>query len=244
MPGFFGFANAGGSFTSDWLMSSPLNGCLVALSLLASPTLFGQATPAPQAVSPDRAVVVKDVKFAQTRMNGMATNPWNRVEVVVDPRSNPDPKSLNKRWVDKVKVTATLVFKIAGKPAEEWNYYRATATVLTLEVNSPRSVFFYLPGDVVKRDNLRKDPDHFFVELEVAGTQQALFDARGALVADQKNALSKSLLTKANFDGAKGFADRGSMVNAGILRPQYLVDIVEDVARFSPEFVREDFPSR
>ena len=227
-------------------MSSPLIGCLAALSLLAAPCLRGQVAPAtaPGAVPPDRAVVVKDVKFAQTRLNGMATNPWNRVEVVVDPKANPDPKALNKRWVDKVKVTTTLIFKIAGKPAEEWNYYRATATVLTLEVNSPRSVFFYLPGDVVKRDNLRKDPDHYFVELEVAGTQQALFDARGALVADQKNAVSKSLVSKADFEGAKGFADRGSMANAGILRPQYLVDIVEDVARFSPEFVREDVPSR
>jgi hypothetical protein len=224
-------------------MSSPLQGCLAALLLLVAPSLLGQVAPANPAAA-DRAVVVKDVKFAQTKLNGMATNSWNRVEVVVDPKSNPDPKSLNKRWVDKVKVTTTLVFKIAGKPAEEWNYYRATATVLTLEVNSPRSVFFYLPGDVVKRDNLRKDPDHFFVELEVAGTQQALFDQRGALVAEQRNALSKSLVSKADFEGAKGFADRGSMTNAGILRPQYLVDVVEDVARFSPEFVREDVPAR
>lgn len=227
-------------------MSSPLIGCLAALSLLAAPSLLGQAAPtsAPGAVPADRSVVVKDVKFAQTRMNGMATNPWNRVEVVVDPKANPDPKALNKRWVDKVKVTATLVFKITGKPAEEWNYYRSTATVLTLEVNSPRSVFFYLPGDVVKRDNLRKDPDHFFVEVEVAGTQQTLFDARGTLVGEQKNAVSRTLANKPDFEGAKGFADRGSMLNAGILRPQYLVDIVEDVARFSPEFVREDVPSR
>jgi hypothetical protein len=228
-------------------MSSPLLGCLAALSLLASPALLGQAAPGPAnpgATPPDRAVVIKDVKFAQTRLNGMATNPWNRVEVVVDPKSNPDPKALNRRWVDKVKVTATLVYKIAGKPAEEWNYYRATATVLTLEVNSARSVFFYLPGDVVKRDNLRKDPDHYFVEVEVAGTQQTLFDARGTLVQEQRNAVSRTLANKPDFEGAKGFADRGSMLNAGILRPQYLVDIVEDVARFSPEFVREDFPSR
>jgi hypothetical protein len=217
---------------------------MVALSLTVTSSLLGQAAPAAAPSTPDRAVVVKDVKFAQTRMNGMATNPWNRVEVVVDPKSNSDPKATNKRWVDKVKVTATLVYKIPNRPAEEWNYYRSTATVLTLEVNSPRSVFFYLPGDVVKRDNLRKDPDHYFVELEVAGTQQAIFDARGALVNEQRNAVSRSLVTKADFEGAKGFADRGSMLNAGILRPQYLVDIVEDVARFSPEFVREDFPSR
>jgi hypothetical protein len=219
---------------------------LAALSLLAVPCLHGQsaAPAAPGSTPADRAVVVKDVKFAQTRMNGMATNPWNRVEVVVDPKANPDPKGLNKRWVDKVKVTTTLIFKIPGKPAEEWNYYRASATVLTMEVNSPRSVFFYLPGDVVKRDNLRKDPDHYFVELEVAGNQQILFDARGTLVNEQRNAVSRTLANKPDFEGAKGFADRGSMANAGILRPQYLVGIVEDVARFSPEFVREDLSSR
>lgn len=220
-------------------------GLLVPLSRGQQPA--GGKDAAAAAGQADRAVLVKDVRFTQTRMNGMSVNPWNRVEVVLDARSNPDPKALNKRWVDRVRVTATLGFnnKNSPKNLEEWSFYRASATVLTLEVNSTRSVFFYLPADIVKRDSLRKDPDVYFVELEVAGTPQALFDARGAFVAEQKAAVSKLLAEKPAFENVKGFADRGCLANAGFLRPHYLVDNLEqDVARFSPEFVREDLSSR
>lgn len=231
-------------------MSLLLRTCLAAVALgLFAPGLFAQQQPAagPTVVAPERAVLVKDVRFSQTRMNGMSVNPWNRVELVLDARSNPDPKALNKRWVDRIKVTVTLGFdnKNGKKNLEEWSFYRASATVLTMEVNSARSVFFYLPGDIVKRDGLRKDPDVFFIELEVAGTPQILFDAKGLFVADQKASVSKLLADKAAFYYVKGFADRGCLTNGGFLRPHYLVDNLEaDVARFSPEFVREDLTSR
>lgn len=225
---------------------SSLSVCLAAVvCLFSAPMLSAQgAAPAgPAAPTAEHAVVVKDVKFAQAKFSGPYA--WNRVEVVVDPRANPDPKAPNKRWLDKVKVTLTIGYKgEKSKTAEDWNYYRASATILTLELNSPRSVFFYLPGDVVKRDMLRKDPDVYYVDLEVAGTAQAVFDAKGILIADQKASVSKELLKKADYDGCKGFADRGVLNTAGILRPQYLVGFYDKLWDFSPEFVREDAASR
>lgn len=225
--------------------------CLAAVVFLlaSSDAAMAQATPAGSGGAAaggnaaEHAVSVKDVKFQQAKFSG--PNSWNRIEVVVDPKANPDPKASNKRWVDKVKVTVTIGYKgEKSKSAEDWNYYRASATVLTLEVNSPRSIFFYLPGDVVKRDMLRKDPDVYYVELEVAGTTQAIFDAKGQLIADHKGAVSKELYKKADFDGCKGFADRGVLNTAGILRPQYLVGFYDKEWQFSPEFVREDASSR
>ena len=225
--------------------------CLAAVvSLLSVPTLTAQSTApagsgsASGSASAEHCVAVKDVKFAQAKFNGPYA--WNRVEVVVDPRGlNPDPKAANKRWIDKVKVTLTIGYKgEKSKSAEDWNYYRASVTILTLEQNNARSVFFYLPGDVVKRDMLRKDPDVYYVDLEVGGTTQAVFDARGALIAEQKAAVSKELLKKADYDGCKGFADRGVLNTAGVLRPQYLVGFYDDLWKFSPEFVREDAGSR
>lgn len=223
--------------------------CLAAVvSLLSAPILSAQATsPAASgtaAGSPEHCVAVKDVKFAQAKFNGPYA--WNRVEVVVDPRGlNPDAKAPNKRWIDKVKVTLTIGYKgEKSKTAEDWNYYRASATILTLEQNNARSVFFYLPGDVVKRDMLRKDPDVYYVDLEVAGTTQAVFDARGILLAEQKAAVSKELVKKADYDGCKGFADRGVLNTTGVLRPQYLVGFYDDLWKFSPEFFREDAASR
>lgn len=225
---------------------SPLPVCLAAVACaLVAPTLSAQVAPpaAPGSPTAEHCVAVKEVKFVQAKFSGPYA--WNRVEVVVDPRANPDPKAPNKRWIDKVKVTVTIGYKgEKSKTAEDWNYYRASATILTIEQNAPRSVFFYLPGDVVKRDMLRKEPDVYYVDVEVAGTAQAVFDARGALLADQKAAVSKELLKKADYDGCKGFADRGVLNTAGILRPQYLVGFYDKEWQFSPEFVREDAASR
>lgn len=221
--------------------------CLAAVAcFLSMPAdLSAQATPAAVAgAGAEHCVSVKEVKFTQSKFSG--PNAWNRAEVVVDPRGlNPDPKAPNKRWIDKVKVTLTIGYKgEKSKTAEDWYYYRASVTVLTLEQNSPRSIFFYLPGDVVKRDMLRKDPDVYYVDVEVAGTAQAVFDAKGQLIADQRAAVSKELLKKADYEGCKGFADRGVLNTTGILRPQYLVGFWDKEWQFSPEFVREDAASR
>ena len=215
--------------------------------LLAAPTQVlaeGAAGGTAAAPTAEHCVSVKDVKFMQAKFSGPYA--WNRIEVAVDPKGlNPDPKAPNKRWIDKVKVTLTIGYKgEKSKSGEDWNYYRASVTILTLEQNAPRSVFFYLPGDIVKRDMLRKDPDVYYVDIEVAGTAQAVFDAKGALIPDQKAAVSKELLKKADYDGCKGFADRGVLNTAGILRPQYMVGFYDKEWQFSPEFVREDAASR
>lgn len=192
------------------------------------------------------SVSVRDVKFLQTKLNNQV-NPWNRMQVELQANFNPDPKAMNKRWVDKIKVTVTQIYKTASKDPKDWNYYRASATILTMEVNQPRSVVFYLPGDIVKRDVLRKEPDWYYVQLEVGGAEEPMFDAKGFVLPDHANAVHKSLSKKTDFDNAKDAADRGVGNSPGILRPQYLVNfLIPDVAVVppSPEFIREDVPTR
>jgi len=139
----------------------------------------------------------------------------------------------------------TQVYKTASKKPEDWNYYRASATVLTIEANQPRSVLFYLPGDIVKRDMLPKEPDYYFVQLEVAGNEAPIFDARGVLIPAQVRAVHKDIATKVAFDAAKDAADRGVVNTPGILRPQYLVAYFDNpIVPSSPEFIREDVPTR
>jgi len=209
------------------------------------PVAFAQNAPAAQGAKSDKsAVVVRDVKFAQTKLGGQL-NAWNRMQVELMAGDNPDPKALNKKWVDKVKVTVTQVYKTASKKPEDWNYYRASATVLTIEANQPRSVLFYLPGDIVKRDVLHKEPDYYFVQVEVAGNETPIFDPKGTLIAAQARAVHKDIATKAAFDAAKDAADRGVVNTPGILRPQYLISYQDNpVVPASPEFIREDVPSR
>ena len=189
-------------------------------------------------------VIVRDVKFLQVSLGGQV-NKWNRMQVEVEAKNNPDPKALNKKWLDKVKVTLTQIFKTNSAKPEDWIYYRSTVTILTLEINQPRSVLFYLPGDIVKRDRLNKEPDFYYIELEAAGTEEPLFDAKGSLISEQQKAVHREIAQKAKFDLAKDAADRGVSSNSGILRPQYLI-LYPDMPAVppSPEFIREDTPAR
>jgi hypothetical protein len=239
--------------------------CALLLAMVSLSSLsFGQTAPAAGAAagaSGKSAVFVRNVTFQQTKLGGQV-NPWNRMQVEIQANSaaatggaaaaKADPKGEgestktgNKKWVDKVKVTVTQIYKTTSAKPEDWNYYRSSATVLTIEVNQPRSVLFYLPGDIVKRDNLKKEPDYYYVQIEVAGNEEPTFDARGVVLADQKMALHKDLQTKAKFDPAKDAADRGVVATPGILRPQYLVLYPDSqVVPPSPEFIREDVPTR
>lgn len=205
------------------------------------------------------AVNVRSVHFDPVKLGGQQ-NPWIRAQVELHANHNPEAKvtaeaeagpkkPINKNWVDKIKVTVTLIFKPIGTTtAEEFAYYRSTATVLTMEVNTDRSVYFYLPGDIIKRDRLKMQPDYYYVQVEVGGTEQPLFSENGRPVADMGNALHKFFLDKKNFDLARPQADRAVSSTSGMLRPHYLVPAAfyDSLPQGSPqpEFIREDVGSR
>jgi hypothetical protein len=199
-------------------------------------------------------VNVRSVHFDPVKIGGQK-NEWIRMQVELQANFNPETKvaaeekagkrAANNKWVDKVKVTVTQIFKpLTAKDATEFSYYRASATVLTLEVGSPRSVYFYLPGDIVKRDRLKMQPDFFYVQLDVGGTEVPLFNEAGRLSPDMLAAVHKQISTKKEFDGARDLADRGVTANAGMLRPQFMVPyaIFDTLPQGSPspEFIRED----
>ena len=221
--------------------------------------VFAQATKAEGGAAASKSpVVVRSVHFDPVKIGGQK-HEWIRMQVELQANFNPETKTAtedkatkkaaNKQWVDKVKVTVTQIFKpLAAKEASEFSYYRSTATVLTMEVNSPRSVYFYLPGDIVKRDRLKMQPDYYYVQLEVGGTEVPLYTEAGRLSPDMQAAVHKQFANKQAFDGARDLADRGVSANAGMLRPQYLVPyaIFDTVPQGSPapEFLREDTAAR
>ena len=198
---------------------------------------------------------VRSVHFDPVKLGGQQSQ-WIRTQVELHANFNPEAKAapdteagpkkpINKTWVDKVKVTLTLIFKPIGTTtAAEFSYYRSTATVLTMEVNTDRSVYFYLPGDIVKRDRLKMQPDYYYVQLEVGGAEQPLFTEAGRPVADMTNSLHKQFLDKKIFDNARSEADRAVNSNTGMLKPHFLVpaaffDILPQGSP-QPEFIREE----
>jgi len=201
------------------------------------------------------AVHVRSIHFDPVKLGGQQ-NPWIRTQVELHANFNPEvratpeadagpKKPVNKNWVDKVKVTLTLIFKPIGTTtAAEFAYYRSNVTVLTMEINTDRSVYFYLPGDIIKRDRLKMQPDYYYVQVEVGGSEQPLFNEAGRPVADMANALHKQFLDKKIFDGARSEADRAVNANAGMLRPHFLVPsaFFDNLPQGSPqpEFIREE----
>ena len=119
---------------------------LIAFCLSVS-GLLAQAGKA-DATSGKSAVNVRSIHFDPVKLGGQQ-NPWIRTQVELHANFNPaavaaageteagPKKPINKTWVDKVKVTLTLIFKPIGTTtAAEFAYYRSSATVLTMEVNT------------------------------------------------------------------------------------------------------------
>lgn len=246
---------AGGRFSLPMPQATAVFASLMALFFSFAP-LAAQVAKAEAGKS---AVVVRSVHFDPTKLGGQQ-NPWIRTQVELRANFNPETKvaaepdaagkkPANKQWVDKIKVTLTQIFKpIGATAAADFAYYRSSATVLTMEVNTDRSVYFYLPGDVVKRDRLKAQPDYYFVQVEVGGQELPLFTETGRPVPDMQAAVHKMFLDKKAFDDARSLADRAVGANSGLLRPQYLVpySTYDNLPQGSPspEFIREDVSSR
>ena len=128
---------------------------------------------------------------------------------------------------------------------ENWRYYKASTTVLALEANSPKSVYFYIPGDIVKRDDISNPrPDVAYVTLEVDGQEIPVMSDKGDLPAGSFGVLFGSTLgkpDKVKLDKVREVADRATRDTAGVMRPQNLISsFVDPDWKSSPEFVRED----
>ena len=246
---------AGGRFSLPMPQATAVFASLMALFFSFAP-LAAQVAKAEAGKS---AVVVRSVHFDPTKLGGQQ-NPWIRTQVELRANFNPETKvaaepdaagkkPANKQWVDKIKVTLTQIFKpIGATAAADFAYYRSSATVLTMEVNTDRSVYFYLPGDVVKRDRLKAQPDYYFVQVEVGGQELPLFTETGRPVPDMLTAVHKMFHDKKTYDEARSVADRAVGANSGLLRPQYLVpySTYDNLPQGSPspEFIREDVSSR
>lgn len=150
------------------------------------------------------------------------------------------------RLKDKATDAAAFAKARDAKLIENWRFFKATATVLTLEANTPRSVFFYIPGDVVKRDDIfNPKPDVAYVSLEVDGKEVSPFGENGGLYPASFGVLFNNSLgkvSKPTFDKVKEIADRSTRDTDGVMRPQNIITgfIDADWAKFSPEFVREE----
>jgi hypothetical protein len=132
-----------------------------------------------------------------------------------------------------VGVALTLGWELPATPngARRTDYYRAEAECVALETGRA-SVRFYLPPELVKRDQLRGTPRLWSVDFSVSGRPVP------STKASQAAALVDSAARRA-FQGAAAVA---APANAGLLLPQYLTPFAAEYPRATPSFVRRETP--
>jgi hypothetical protein len=173
-------------------------------------------------------VEVTTVNFTNLRAPTGSSGTWLETDITLIVRPTPGSPG---QMVSRVKVAVLLGFELPAPAGGERRveHYRAEAECVALEPGRA-NVRFYLPPELVKRDQLRSDPKFWGIELAVGG--RPVPAARGAY--------ATSLSTP---EQRRNFLTKGSasaVANDGILQPQFLTPFVDEYPRATPSFVRRD----
>lgn len=179
-------------------------------------------------------VEVTTVRFANVRApanlasGGGSAGAWLEADVALNVR--PPPGSPGQ-MVSRVRVSLLVAFELpaAAKGDRRLEHYRAEAECVALEAGRA-DVRFYLPPELVKRDQLHGDPKYWGVEIAVAA--KALTAGRAAYST-----------TLGSAEQRKNFQTRGSQAaaaNDGVLQPQFLTPFANEYPRATPTFVRRE----
>lgn len=195
---------------------------MMAVSVLAPVAARAQATPPPP-------VEVIDVKF--NTVSGGSAGSWYEIEVQVQPR--PGIGTDNRRFLDRVKVTLNLgIFSVKAPSGSKIpdTYYRASAEAVALEATGSRSFFrFYLPPEIVKRDQLSGPQRFYLVELAVGGT---------ALPLTNRHYHTSTLTSQEIVESFRSKVASESGATEGVMVPQYFSPFEFDNQRQAPTFIR------
>lgn len=196
----------------------------VALIFLSAITSATAQTPATTSVP----VEVSNVRFNQVRVN---SGSWYEVEIELQVKSS--TASDNRGFINRVKTTFNLgVFSVKAPSGAKIpdTYYRASAEAVAVEQSGGKtSIRFYLPPEIVKRDQITGDAKFYLIELSVDGRPLPL----------GKNHFSTSTFAKPEFvESFRSKVSSEAGVNEGILLPQYLTPFAYDNSRSAPSFIR------
>ena len=118
---------------------------LLALSLCIANITFAQ----------DSAAQVDNIKFKNL------SDDWVEMEVQIKANRNLSPDAKNERFVDNIKVLGYFAY-VRDRKARTFDFYKAEVEVISIEQGKTENVYFYMPGIVVKRDRLPKEPPYYF----------------------------------------------------------------------------------
>lgn len=198
-------------------------------SLLAGLAWLGCVGGSLGAVAALRAeeVEVAAVRFTpNVRAPNGAPGNWYESDIVLDVKPLANEPG---RMVSHVHVTLTLGFELPAVTGSNRHveYYRAAAECVALDAGRA-DVRFYLPPELVKRDQLHGEPKGWVVELAIGDHA----------VAGSKNSVATALAGAEPRRAFQTWADGAVAATAGLLQPQYLTVFAGEYPRATPTFVR------
>ena len=179
---------------------------------------IGQQAAAPLDKIPAETIDLRrEISFGQIRSRGSGGT-WMSVSMEIMPNYNPDPNAKNREFLENVEFIVHLAFN--GKPGEDgqakFDFYRATSKIAILKAREALVLNFFLPGHIVERDKLPREPAYWAVEILVNDVAQE----------HSRNLASRAF--RSNPDSLKNFISKSaseSRQNDGLLMPQYLAPL-------------------
>jgi hypothetical protein len=178
------------------------------------PATHGQQAAALDKFPADTVALRRDIAFGQIRTRG-AGGDWMSVTMELLPNLNPDPNAKSREFLENVEIILHMAFKAeTGENGEpKFEFYQSRSTIVIMKARQPVITAFFLPGHIVERDKLPREPDYWAVEINVNNVPQEP---------------SKSLVHryyKSNLEQLPNFLQKSatdSRANDGLLMPQYL----------------------
>jgi hypothetical protein len=171
----------------------------------------------------------EDIRVDRVDFNSLRDD-WIQMEIELSCEGNSAEEARDKDYVEKIKVKAYLGYT-RDASARSFDYYTSEIEILIMEKGDDNNVYFYLPGLIVDRDQLKTDPDFYYVEVSVNGEAQK--PQKAAMSSNIPNLdILNSFISKADSEGAD---------NEHVLMPYYLVSGI-DLGRISqlPAFLRRE----
>ncbi len=174
-------------------------------------------------------VEVSTVRFGSVRAPTGSNGTWLEADIALTAKP---PSGAAGQMVPRVRVALLVGFELPATSGAErrLEYYRAEAECVALEPGRA-NVRFYLPPELVKRDQLHGDPKYWGIELTAAG--RPMPPSRAAYATSLAG-----MEQRKNFQAKGGTAAAG---NDGLMQPQFLTPFVNEYPRATPSFVRREF---
>lgn len=172
-------------------------------------------------VSAEDRIEVGQVRFSLQRAPGNTTEYWQEFAIELQARTGRENLG---RVTDRLTVKAYLGYDhaVAGGK-REWEFFRATAELVGLR-NGRNVVRFYLPPEILKRDEVQGAPKYWAVELVGEGMEVAPTRRNYSAALNNESVLSQ-FMDQVAHAGAQ---------NDGMLQPQHLTPFALEYPNATP----------